>query len=61
MVQPNPHGSYVRKSIRHHFPNWWKDVSKTLEENGVNVMEMDSYDEKTDMPEITGKFDTTLL
>ena len=61
MVQPNPHGSYVRKSIRHHFPNWWRDVNKTLEENGVNVMEMDSFDEKTDMPEITGKFDTTLL
>ena len=23
VAQPNPHGSYVRNTIRHHFPAWW--------------------------------------
>jgi hypothetical protein len=27
MSQPAPHGSYLRRSIKEHFPVWWNDVS----------------------------------
>ena len=43
--QPNPHGSYVRKVLRHHFPKLWEETSKTLFENGLNMIEMNEYDD----------------
>ncbi len=60
MTQPNPHGSYVRKAIRHHFPCWWSDISLNLHANGYNLKEMNEYVAKTDMPEIRHKFDKNL-
>ena len=60
MAQPNPHGSYMRKLVRYHFPAMWDDISETLYENGLNVIEMNEYDKKTTMPEISHKFDKKL-
>ena len=30
MCQPAPHGSYLRRSIKEHFPVWWNSVSANL-------------------------------
>ena len=57
--QPNPHGSYVRKVIRYHFPKWWSQISETLHENGYNLKEMNEYDKQIEMPSIEDRFDTT--
>jgi len=59
VAQPNPHGSYFRKVLRYHFPALWDETSKTLYENGYNIIEMNEYDDKIDMPQISHKFDTS--
>ena len=59
MWQPNPHGTYLRKVIRYHFPSWWSEISETLYDNGYNLAEMNEYDTQTDMPELTTEFDKT--
>ena len=61
MWQPNPHGSYVRKVVRFHFPKLWEDVSANLHENGYNLKEMNEYDNQVEMPELSEKFDTTRI
>ena len=60
MAQPNPHGSYIRKVIRYHFPRLWNQTSHTLYENGYNLIEMNEYDSQTRMPELDDEFDTSL-
>lgn len=44
MAQPAPHGSYLRRTLKEHFPVWWYDVSKQLHENGYSLPEMHQYD-----------------
>jgi len=61
MSQPAPHGSYVRRSIREHFPVWWHATSASLHANGISLPEMNEYDRATQMPKTHTKFDTTLL
>ena len=48
----------MRKSVKHHFPTLWEETSKILYENGYNLIEMNEYDDKTELPEIGHKFDT---
>ena len=50
MTQPAPHGSYLRRTIKEHFPVWWHSTSKQLHDRGFNVPEMSQYDRATDMP-----------
>ena len=59
VAQPNPHGSYFRKVLRYHFPSLWEKTSKTLYENGYNLIEINKYDDKVDFPQISHKFDTS--
>ena len=47
MSQPAPHGSYLRKTMREHFPVWWSDVSANLHSNGYSLPEMNEYDKST--------------
>ena len=58
MAQPNPHGSYIRKVVRYHFPKLWSQVSSNLHVNGYNLKEMNEYDKQLDMPEFAEGFDT---
>ena len=46
MCQPSPHGSYLRRSIREHFPAWWYTVSQNLHNEGFNFPEMNEYDKQ---------------
>ena len=59
MSQPSPHGSYLRKSIKEHFPVWWHDLSDQLNVNGYNLPEMNEYDKRVIMPNTHTRFDTT--
>ena len=45
--QPAPHGSYLRKTLREHFPVWWNQVSSDLHKTGYNLPEMNEYDKAT--------------
>ena len=56
MVQPAPHGSYLRRSIKEHFPVWWKDISAQLHKGGHNLPEMNEYDRIRFMPKSATKF-----
>ena len=44
MAQPAPHGSYLRRSVKEHFPVWWNNVSADLHKNGHSLPEMNEYD-----------------
>ncbi len=44
MAQPAPHGSYLRKSVKEHFPVWWNHVSADLHSAGYTLPEMNEYD-----------------
>ena len=48
--QPAPHGSYLRRSLKEHFPVWWHDTSAQLHANGYSLPEMYEYDRSTAMP-----------
>ena len=61
LTQPNPHGSYIRKLIKYHFPRWWSELSGNLHENGYNLVEMNEYDKQIKMPELDNKFDSAML
>ena len=37
MAQPAPHGSYLRRSVREHFPVWWMQTSAQLHLNGYSL------------------------
>jgi hypothetical protein len=47
VAQPAPHGSYLRRSIKEHFPVWWNSVSANLHQNGYSLPEMNEYDKST--------------
>ena len=59
LSQPTPYGSYVRKVVQYHFPKYWSELSHTLYENGYNLKEMNEYDGRIVMPELTERFDNT--
>lgn len=59
MSQPAPHGSYLRRTLKEHFPVWWYETSMQLEENGYSLPEMPQYDKQTTMPNTHLKFDST--
>ena len=59
--QPAPHGSYLRRSLREHFPVWWQQTSAQLHANGINLPEMHEYDRQTNMPKNHNSFDTSRL
>ena len=50
MSQPAPHGSYIRRSLKEHFPVWWHDISQDLHDKGLNLPEMHQYDKAINMP-----------
>lgn len=59
MAQPAPHGSYLRRSLKEHFPVWWHDVSNQLNDNGYSLPEMHQYDKATEIPKTHTRFDAT--
>jgi len=59
VAQPAPHGSYLRKSLREHFPVWWKETSEQLHKNGYSLPEMHEYDRQTKMPTSYSNFNTS--
>ena len=54
--QPAPHGSYLRRTLKEHFPVWWYNASNQLNENGYSLPEMHSYDKATQMPKSATQF-----
>jgi len=56
--QPAPHGTYVRRSLKEHFPVWWNDISANLHQNGFSLPEMNEYDKSIDMPKSHTSFNT---
>ena len=61
MAQPAPHGSYLRRSVKEHFPCWWTDVSANLAQNGYNLPEMNEYDRIKHMPKSNTKFNNLMF
>lgn len=61
MAQPAPHGSYLRRTLREHFPVWWHATSAQLSANGYNLPEMHEYDKTTEMPKSHTSFDSKML
>lgn len=59
--QPAPHGSYLRSSLREHFPVWWAKVSSDLHESGYSLPEMNEYDKSTDIQKSHTQFDDQIL
>lgn len=54
--QPAPHGSYMRRSLREHFPVWWSQASAQLNSNGYSLPEMNEYDRSIEMPRASTNF-----
>ena len=61
MAQPAPHGSYLRKTVKEHFPVWWNNVSADLHLSGHNLPEMNEYDKSIHIQNDHTKFDKTIL
>ena len=59
--QPAPHGSYLRKSLREHFPVWWNSVSANLDANGYSLPEMNEYDKSTSIQNTHTEFDSKIM
>ena len=59
--QPAPHGSYLRKSMREHFPVWWNNCSANLHANGYNLPEMNEYDKAITIQNTHTEFDSQIL
>ena len=57
MSQPAPHGSYLRRSLKEHFPVWWNDVSGQLHTNGYSLPEMPQYDKSVEIQKTHTRFD----
>lgn len=60
MCQPAPHGTYLRRTLKEHFPIWWEKTSYQLHQNGYSLPEMNEYDKSVEMPRTT-KFNSQLL
>lgn len=58
MAQPAPHGSYLRRTVREHFPYQWRMNSAQLYRAGINVPEMNEYDKSTEMPKSSTIFNS---
>ena len=56
--QPAPHGSYLRRSLKEHFPVWWHETSQQLNETGISLPEMPHYDKSIKMPKSHREFNT---
>ena len=56
MVQPAPHGSYLRRSLKEHFPVWWYATSDHLHAHGYSLPEMYHYGRQTAMPKSHTQF-----
>ena len=61
VCQPAPHGSYVRKTMKEHFPVWWNTVSANLHANGYSLPEMNEYDKATQIQNTHTAFDATIM
>ena len=61
MAQPAPHGSYIRRVVKEHFPVWWNNVSAQLHKNGHSLPEMNEYDKSIHIQNAHNRFDTTIL
>jgi hypothetical protein len=61
MAQPAPHGSYLRRSLKEHFPIWWNNVSSDLHTNGHSLPEMNEYDKSIAIQNTHTRFDTTIM
>ena len=61
MTQPAPHGTYVRKSVKEHFPVWWNNISADLHTSGHSLPEMNEYDKSTMIQNDHTKFDKTIM
>ena len=61
MCQPAPHGSYLRRTLKEHFPVWWRETSAQLHTNGYSLPEMIEYDRQTKMPSSYSSFDSSKL
>ena len=59
--QPAPHGSYMRKTLKEHFPVWWNEVSKDLHQAGYSLPEMNEYDKSTVIQKSHTVFDNMVL
>ena len=59
--QPAPHGSYLRNTIREHFPVWWAQVSADLHAAGYSLPEMNEYDKSTEIQRFANQFDDQIL
>jgi len=59
--QPAPHGSYLRRSIKEHFPVWWNEVSTDLNANGYSLPEMTQYDKQIEIPKTHTHFDASRM
>ena len=59
--QPAPHGSYIRRSLKEHFPVWWHDTSAQLHANNYSLPEMYEYDRQINMPKSHTNFNPNRL
>lgn len=59
--QPAPHGSYMRATIKEHFPVWWATVSADLHKSGYSLPEMNEYDKSTTMQKSNTIFDNRIM
>ena len=59
--QPAPHGTYLRNTIKEHFPVWWSSVSADLHTAGYSLPEMNEYDKSTDIQRSHTQFDTRVM
>ena len=59
--QPAPHGSYLRRTCKEHFPVWWANVSADLHQSGYSLPEMNEYDKATELQKSHTQFDAQIL
>jgi len=59
--QPAPHGSYLRRTVKEHFPVWWAQVSADLHADGYSLPEMNEYDKSTTIQRSHTQFDNQVL
>lgn len=59
--QPAPHGTYLRNTIKEHFPVWWASVSADLHNAGYSLPEMNEYDKSTTIQRSHTQFDNRVL
>merc|ERR1711935_123299 len=59
--QPAPHVSFLRRTVREHFPVWWAQVSADLHADGYSLPEMNEYDTSTTIQRSHTQFDSQVL